>query len=40
MLMTESSVALGVVDIVIVMEVDVRTEVADEPLESKWLMKA
>jgi hypothetical protein len=30
-LVTKSSVALGVVDVVIVVEVDVQTEVANEP---------
>jgi hypothetical protein len=37
--MIESSVALGVVDVVIVVEVGVQTEVVDEPLELKWLTK-
>ena len=37
--MTKSSVSLGVVDVVIVVEVDVWTRVANEPLESKWLTK-
>jgi hypothetical protein len=34
-----SSVSLGVVDVVIVVEVDVWTGVANEPLELKWMMK-
>ena len=38
-LMMESSVMLGVVDVVIVVEVDARTKVVGEPLMSKWLMK-
>ena len=37
--MTKSSVTLGVVDGVIVVEVNVRTEVVSEPLEPKWLTK-
>jgi hypothetical protein len=38
-LMSESKLTLGAVDVVIVVEVDVRTEVANEPLESKCLTK-
>jgi len=41
-LMTDSSVMLGVVGVVIlvvVAEVDILAEVVDEPLELKWLMK-
>jgi hypothetical protein len=38
-LMAKSSVSLGVDDVVVVAEVDIRTIVADEPLESKWLTK-
>ena len=38
-LMTKSSVSLGAVDVVIVVEVDIRTRVVDEPLELKWLTK-
>ena len=38
-LVTESSTALGVVDIVIVVEVDVQTKVIDGPLEPKWWRK-
>jgi hypothetical protein len=38
-LVTKSSISLGVVDVVIVVEVDVQTEDADEPLELKWWMK-
>lgn len=41
-LVIESSVLLGVVDVVVVViiaEVDVRTKVVGEPLELKWLMK-
>jgi hypothetical protein len=37
--MAKSFVSLGVVDVVVVAKVDIRTRVADEPLESKWLMK-
>jgi hypothetical protein len=38
-LVTKSSVVLGVVNVVIVVEVDVRTEVVGEPIKSKWLTK-
>jgi hypothetical protein len=31
---------LGVVDVVIVVEVDAQTKVFDEPLVLQWLMKA
>jgi hypothetical protein len=35
----ESSVMLGVVDVVMVVEVDARTKVFDEPLVLQWLTK-
>ena len=38
-LVTKSSISLGVVDVVIVVEVDIWTGVDDESLESKWLTK-
>jgi hypothetical protein len=38
-LVTESSISLGVVDVVVAVEVNVQTEDADKPLKLKWWMK-
>jgi hypothetical protein len=38
-LVTESSISLGVVDVVVAVEVNVWTEDADKPLKLKWWMK-
>jgi uncharacterized protein with GYD domain len=38
-LVTESFITLGVVDVAVIVEVDVQIEVVNEPLESKWLTK-
>ena len=38
-LVTESSVVLGIVDIIALVEVDVWTKVVGEPIEPNWLMK-